>query len=453
MISNQIFPKSLSPFIGKLKFYSQQVKIGDIEKYITDRRWKLKPLADRTQIMPQVTFEGSISSLNFVAEIINPRLSLQVWLDAFSPYSIKITPDGYAGDLYYKKDIFPFEIVQKDNKCRFVVYGKFKPEVKYMFQRLVYKTAYCINCEVCEVDCPTGALSITPQVKIDKSKCIHCHKCFVTHDRGCIAADCSRMISDTEKKLNTKVQGYKTFGLREEWIEEYFLNPNEFWKENTLGTAQVDSIKAWLRDAEITDSKNVITPLGKTLQSIYQNNPFMFWGIAYINLSYHSYIVEWVCNNIEIGQVYNKKLIKEEIANQGFSGSLSTVENAASAFIDMAKRSPVGGDLMQGILQGKDGLQRMNYDDLSIEALAYSIYRFAEAHGLNMMRVSDFYQKGEEHGPYVEFRISKDALIKKLRTLTSLPNRVLVAELNMGLEHITLRDDLSSDKVLKIMAL
>ena len=56
-------------------------------------------------------------------------------------------------------------------------------------KRVLYKTAYCINCEVCEVECPTGALSVYPEINIDKSKCIHCHNCLNFHEHGCIVAD------------------------------------------------------------------------------------------------------------------------------------------------------------------------------------------------------------------------------------------------------------------------
>ena len=43
--------------------------------------------------------------------------------------------------------------------------------------------------------------------------------------------------------------------------------------------------------------------------------------------------------------------------------------------------------------------------------------------------------------------------MKKLRALSSANNRVLIAELNMGLDHITLRDDLDPLKVLELLAL
>ena len=155
-----------------------------------------------------------------------------------------------------------------------------------------------------------------------------------------------------------------------------------------------------------------------------------------------------------VGQVYNKKVFKEEIANQGFTGSLSTVENAASAFIDMAKKSPIGEDMCQGVLQGKDGLKRDAYDDLSLEAVAYSLYRYAKSREINMLRVSDLYNPEAEHGIYKEFRTTKVELLKKLRTLSSDANRVIIAELNMGLDHIQIvREDMSPEGILAQLAL
>lgn len=451
MIIQEKYQNNLQPFVEKLRKYSLQVNILNFEHFLSERKWKLKPLADREQRHPKVQFKTEISALNFIAEIAEAKRTFLKWLPALCHYSIKTTKKGFEGELHFKKGIFPFAIEENDRKSVLEVKGKLPNELVFLLRRLTYKTAYCVHCEVCEVDCPTGALSIVPQINIDKSKCIHCHKCFNTHDRGCVAADCIRMVTDSERKVNTKVQGYKKFGLRDEWIEEYFIDPIEFWKDNTLGTAQVDSLKAWLRDAEITNLKNNLTEQGELMQTIYAENPSLFWEIAFINLSYNSYIVKWFCNNIMANQFYNAKVIKEEISNQGFAGSISTVGNAAIALCDMMKKTPIGEDCMQGVDLGKEGLCRKEYDDISIEAVAYSIYRFATEHELLMLRVSDLYKNEEEHGVYKEFRITKQVLMKKLRTISAESNRVLVAELTMGLDHITLRDDLTPLKVLKEM--
>ncbi len=450
MITKVTYPKELAPFEHKIRTYANQIQLADFNTFMRERRWKLKAIGNNTQHYPNITFKATSSSVNFEAQIQNAWNSICVWLPALCEITIRNTKVGISGELHYKSKTYRYEVSEKDNITDFKVYDKPTNDLIYLLRRLIYKTAYCISCEACEVDCPTGALTIAPSVSIDKNKCIHCHKCYETHDRGCIAADCIRMINDTEKKLNAKVQGYKTFGLRDEWVEEFFLNIEDFWKDNSLGTAQVNAFKAWLRDAEITDNKNNITPLGMTLKSIYNYNPILFWELVYINLSYHSFIVKWVCNNIKRGETYSKKYIKEKISNQGFTGSLSTIENAAAAFVDLAKKSPIGEDLCQGILKDKE-LVREAYDDLSIEAIAYSVYRFAKTRDLNMIRVSDFYNPNESHGVFKEFGISKETLLRKLRYLSSEKNRVLIAELTMGLDHITLREDLTPLNVIQLL--
>ena len=71
-----------------------------------------------------------------------------------------------------------------------------------------------------------------------------------------------------------------------------------------------------------------------------------------------------------------------------------------------------------------------------------------------MLRVSDLYNPETEHGIYKEFRTTKSELLKKLRTLSSDANRVIIAELNMGLDHIQIvREDMSPEGILALLAL
>lgn len=452
MVVSRTLGEQLAPFVSRIKKYANQASIVDVDQYLIDRKWKTKPLADREQVYPTVEFKHEQQGIIYHAEIRNARQSIESWLAALCPFTVNRQKNKTTGELTYRESVYPYELILSEKTTVFKVYNRPSRDLLVLLNRLVYKTAYCINCEVCEVDCPTGALSVVPAVKIDQSKCIHCHKCYRSHDRGCIAADCTRMITDSERKIKTKIQGYKTFGLRDPWVDEFFLDPDAFWVENNLGTAQVDSLKTWLRDAEITDTKNKITPLGLLLQDIYRKNRSLFWEIAYVNLSYNSFIVKWVCNNIRVGTTYNKADMKERILAQGISASAATIDNAVSAYINMIKNSPIGEELTQGIADGKAGFRREPYDDLSIGALAYSVFKFADSKQTNLFRVSDMYRPEEAHGAYKEFGISREALLKKLRALTADRNRVLTADLVMGLEHITTRDDLSILDLLKILA-
>ena len=118
--------------------------------------------------------------------------------------------------------------------------------------------------------------------------------------------------------------------------------------------------------------------------------------------------------------------------------------------MDMFKNSPIGEDLMQGEEFDKKRI-RQAYEDLSLEALAYSLYLYGEKNEISEFRVADLYNSEERKGVAMEFGIAKTDLIKKLRALSSDTNRVLIAELNMGLDHITLRKDLTPISVLEIL--
>ena len=96
---------------------------------------------------------------------------------------------------------------------------------------------------------------------------------------------------------------------------------------------------------------------------------------------------------------------------------------------------------------------RTPYSDLSVEAIAYSLFKYGEAHDTNEMRVSDFYAEDTFDGIYRQFGIPKNDFIKGLRYLSSQSDRVLIAELNMGLDHITLDDKITALDVLKKLAL
>lgn len=88
--------------------------------------------------------------------------------------------------------------------------GKYTLEIKNitdiiimgLIKRVLFKAVYCIQCETCEVECPTGALHIYPKVYVDKAKCIQCHRCLNFHEKGCIAAN--SLYLTTGIKMNKK---------------------------------------------------------------------------------------------------------------------------------------------------------------------------------------------------------------------------------------------------------
>lgn len=440
MIATKKYPNELKPFTERLQSWSSINRISDAKKFIEDRRWKIKAIGNTD--LTKVSVEFSEINHNFVAHVINSKYRIYLWLPTLCDYTVNSLEGKDVGTLNFRKRIYNFNVVYGANDYTLTIENP-DVDLALLMRRVIYKSAYCINCEGCEVECPTGALSVVPQVKIDKSKCIHCHKCLTFHDLGCYSADSVRMIKNMNNSENAKIQGYKTFGFREEWLQEYLVDPEYFWHSNSLGTAQVDGFKAWLKDAEINDTKNKLTQFGELIQRIYQNEEALTWELILTNLSYHSFIVKWFLNNITVGKEFDRKTLETLINEQGYSAKGKTVSNAVAAFVQTLEYSPLGKDMKLGVPTENKTRVREFYEDVSNAGLVYNLYKYAEFKGVRSLRVSDFYMEDSINGPYKTLGITKKKFQDVLRSLNSLDNRVLIAELAMGLDSITLRDDIT----------
>lgn len=444
----KIYPEARKPFLNRLNSWVSQSGIKDTETFVKTRRWHISALGS-----PQIRNldRVSIASTNHSTKltILCQSAHFFEWLKVLGVYSVSTSKKGFNGEIKVGKIVLSFD--GKETKDKFeITFNTDNKSILNNIIRIAHKAAYCVKCEVCEVECPTGALHIVPEVKIG-SQCVHCLKCLSWHEKGCIAADCLRKISGKIKMdTSLSIKGYKTFGLRDEWIDEYVRDPEDFWSSTLLGTAMFDSFKSWCKDAGILDVKNKPTPFGELMQSIYQDNPTLFWEVVWINLTYTSFVVNRFVEHVMPGVSFDKKTLADSISVAESVSSLTTLNNAIGALLDMFKNSPIGDELMQGEENGKQRI-RHAYEDLSPEALAYSLYLFGEKNGIKEFRVSDLYNGENRKGAPLEFGITKNALLKKLRYLSSETDRVLLAELNMGLDHITLRDDLDSLGVLETM--
>ena len=444
----KLYTKCRKPFLDKLHNWVSVSGIKDVDTFIKTRRWHISALGS-PDIKNLERVLVSCANHTTMITLLSPSSDFFEWLKVLGSYSIGYGKNSFNGSLKIGKDIIPFEGKKSQSKLEITFSSENKSFINNLI-RIAHKAAYCVNCEVCEVQCPTGALQILPKLSIG-SQCVHCLKCLNWHEKGCIAADCLRKISGKIKMdTSLSIKGYKTFGLRDEWVDEYVCDPENFWESTLLGSAMFDSFKAWSKDIGLLDTKNKCTKFGEILQNIYKDNPSLFWEIVWINLTYTSFIVNRFASLIKPGTTFDKKSLADTISASESVSSLTTLNNAVGALIDMLKNSPIGEDLEQGLNNEKKRL-RQSYDDLSAEALAYSLYVYGEKNDTNEFRVSDLYQPNVECGPYIEFGISKNAILKKLRYLSTDANRVLIAELNMGLDHITLRPDLDSTSVLELL--
>ena len=454
-IAKLYYGKDIKPFEQRIISNAKKAGVKDISDYIKNGGWKRRASGDLIAQSVRVTF--SQPNGNFIAIVENAHLQIDTWFITICEYIYTQNEKKGFGEFRFNKLIYKYEVEFKTkNSFTFTLFNANNGDLIGLLKRAIYKAAYCTNCEVCEVECPTGALSVWPKVVIDKSKCIHCHKCLEFHEKGCIVANSLTQTNGNNKmQTQTSIDRYKNFGLRDEWVSMYLPEGDSFWdSDHGLNpTYQIPSLKNWLKDAEIIDAKGQMTDLGKTLQSVYEYNTILPWEIIWINLTYNSFIAKWFAARQAFDTPFTKSLLEEQLSTEFPTYKGKTVQNAVYQVLRTLKESPIGFALNQYNELDKNSGVRAEYSDLSPEAIAYSIYKFARTRNISMLRVSDLYASDVESGVHKEFGISKDNLERQLRFLNSTTNRVLVAELNMGLDHITLRDDIQPIDILKMETL
>lgn len=456
MISNKIFPDAVQPFLTRIEKATEQSGIKDKDEYIKRGNWKRR--GGGRDMKDASYMEVESNNPDLIITCVNPKKDLTTWFTAIGIYDI--APDGINGELKYKNTIYSFSIKKDKNRQIVRFPGTFKdPVFQGLVKRAVSKATYCINCEACEVECPTGAMYILPDARIDKTRCIHCQKCLMFHAHGCVVAD-SLTVTGNQNTSNMKLISYNNFGLNGDWLEFYMTSVDTYFEDNSHGLhpkEQLPSFVKWMVQAGIIDSPKTkrATPLGRKLSEVYIDVPDIVWQIVWINLSYNSPIARWYKEKVEWNKEFVEDDIRELVHADYPTDSPTTIKNIVYALFRTFNESPIGS---MGLLQKVDTLtgrkvlyKKASAEDISREAIAYSLYKFAEEKGIRSFRIADLYSPDADCGIYKEFGITKSELEKALRSLNSDANRVLTAELNMGLDHITLRDDISSETVLNIL--
>ena len=195
-----------------------------------------------------------------------------------------------------------------------------------------------------------------------------------------------------------------------------------------------------------------IMELGKVLANpnVSANYPNLAWEIVWINLCYNSFIVNWFSQNVNTSLTNTQKSLEEMLRDQYPGYKEKTIHNAVYQLRRTLRESPIGYMMSQYIEIENDSFSRGEYNEISKEAVAYSLYKYATTRKITTMRVFDLYKSDATGGLNKEFCTSKDTFIEILRQLNSDNNRVIVAELNMGLDSITInREDKNPIEILQ----
>lgn len=449
MIATNGFSHVCKPFLERIEKNAKKSGVKDVKDYVGQGGWKRRSSGDNISHTSFIEFKSSVPT--FKAIINHPTIPINTFLYTIGAYSEHDSKGVVKGELKYRDTIIEYSITKKKDSYVFLIENISDIVLVGLIKRVLIKATYCINCEACEVECPTGALSVYPNVVINTTKCIHCHRCLEFKDKGCVVANSVYMTNGNITKQG-QIDRYKNFGLKEEWLDEFLILRDNYWSSNhgLNENYQIPSLKNWLKDAEIIDSKNNITEIGNLLADIREDFPDVVWEITWINLVYNSFIVNWYANNVVKEIPFNARYLEGMISEQYPTYKEKTIHNAVYQVQRTLKESPIGFILGQLETLSNNKMVRHGHNELSTAAIAYSLYRYAQKKGTFSLKVSDLYEETAENGVFKEFAISKSALEKSLRSLNSMSNRIVVAELNMGLDSITLRQDITPIDALRI---
>ena len=391
------YPEVAKSYISVIEDMAKNIGITSqhkIDEYISSGNWK-KNAGGKGLIPDDSRMDIITKEPNFECIVQNPKVNWEKWFSTLGEYFLeKIEDDFFKGELKFKGSVVKFEVRYSENTIRFKAFGTTnKIILNSLLTKAFTKTAYCELCGVCEVECPTGALTVRDTVEIDKGRCVHCNNCFGINTKGCIIAT-RKMMYEGGKTMGTAtktsgVDRYSTFGLREEWLTSFFDLLDDWFSENSrlLGPKQIPAMLNWLREAELVDLKEKkVTELAKILKPVYASNPLLVWQIIWTNLSFNSSIVNWYVTATKNDIKYTKnelvELLKEDYPN--LKGA--TLKNPVDALVNTLVNSPLGttdayadDNLKMGLLEKKGAsvisVQRYGTSKVSQIVAAYSLYK------------------------------------------------------------------------------
>jgi len=428
-IINKKYPDIAKKYLNSIDDYMSNGNIKDKKKYLEKGDWKKRAGGNSLEVKNRIDLIESKNELQI--KLKNSQENIFEWLKVLGNY--KIGQDKNSISVNADKKIINLDFKQNKNSETITTEKNDIIHISHL-KKVAYKTSYCVHCGSCEAECPTGALNVFPKVQVDMDLCIHCSKCLDFTDKGCVMAK-STNVSESINNLTD----YSSFGMREEWLREFLKKKETWFENNTLGNRQVDSMKRWLRDSELLEKRgNKLTGLIKIVENSHVNN---IYQILFISLYSNSNLICWYVDKIE----FNRKFSIDELVSLGmeFTGKTDkTIRLIMSALMNLFDTTPLGKELKIGYITKEKNirsLEKIGSNNISNEAILYSLYKLKENLNRTDFRVSEFYDENFKGGPYKIFGIEKEILIEKLKFISE-DTKLIDVNLIQGLDNIFLKD-------------
>jgi len=190
-IINSLFPELTDEYIGKIKSTLKHTGLrtpSKIKNYISKGQWKKR--AGGKNIKARRTSLDFVESDQHLKAISRkPNEDFFEWLSVVGEILRKKSKNKTIGEIRIGKKFLTYEVDEhKENKIVSIKGIGNDIILQTKLKKVLYKSAYCVHCGVCAVECPTKALKVIPRVRIDKNLCRHCSNCLDFTYKGCLVA-------------------------------------------------------------------------------------------------------------------------------------------------------------------------------------------------------------------------------------------------------------------------
>lgn len=435
-IVNHHYSDEVKPYIDIIKDSMRKdcANEEEWESYLSDGGWKQRSSGKLLK-----NSENKIINISSAEEerfiIKGSNYSWKKWLTTLGDI-VEISEGRF--NIQHGEVSLTFNVEEKDDVTTIyfppLVKSKSSIRFMYLFKNALNKSAYCRNCKECMAECPNGALTITDDDIIIKD-CKHCEKCL-DKQKGCLIAKSKTTTGDNNMSAKN-IDRYKNFGLRLDWVEIYFEDPQNFWTNDRMGTHMFKSFEKWGKEAGIIDQFNAPTSVVNRFIELGADNPIV-WGYIFSNIAYESSIFNWYIRQCAFGNEYQTSDLQIML---GDDYSETTKKNALAAMKDTIKSSPIGDILGQGYceMKGKQivSLTRLGWQDPEPIVILYNLYQFAEhMDSLYSFTLSDLLMDSDERealSPQILFRVGAEELKPILQGLANNYPEYITVDFNKGI--------------------
>lgn len=310
-----------------------------------------------------------------------------------------------------------------------------------VFRAVLQKSIACVGgCQVCEAECPVGAIQPTNgKITVDGARCVHCLRCH-SMDFSCWRFK-SMYVADSSQTGLRGINAYNNFGLRSGFISIYLAERDAFDQTVQLNHAkQVPAAKAWFRQALLMDAK---TAAPMKLLDLFEKRgveDLLAWDCVWMGLANNAPIVRWLVATLKLDVPY---LDAELFELLGSSIKDVTKKGGMQALKNMLVSTPLGAgetSVCELVKKGKHtvGLKRRSrlVDPLVV---LYGLYVMAEKSQRDVVTVRQMMTAefdGDFVSPLAAFGIPPDEFKKQCMGLAAVHPGFIACSFTLGLDEV-----------------